>query len=171
MVNPTALTSVHNENRFEHLQASQLNDVEEQSLLEMALTVLQGKHQRGVQLPSPQQTRSFLRLLIGDRINEVFGCVYVDNQHRVIDVAELFQGTIDGASVYPRVVVQEALRVNAAAVMFYHNHPSGVAEPSQADRTLTTKLAEALKLVDIKVLDHFVVSACGSFSFAEKGLL
>jgi DNA repair protein RadC len=97
--------------------------------------------------------------------------VYLHNRHRVIEAAELFQGTIDGASVYPRVVVQQALTLNAAAVMFFHNHPSGVAEPSHADEAITRRLKEALALVDIRVLDHFVVTVGESVSFAERGLL
>jgi DNA repair protein RadC len=89
----------------------------------------------------------------------------------VIEVAEMFQGTIDGASVYPRVVVQRALEVNAAAIVFFHNHPSGVAEPSHADEAITRRLRDALALVDVRVLDHFVVASAESVSFAERGLL
>ena len=106
-----------------------------------------------------------------DRKAEVFGCLFLDNQHRVIDVGELFQGTIDGASVHPRVVVQQALALNAAAIVFFHNHPSGVAEPSHADEAITKRLKDALALVDIRVLDHFVVTAGECVSFAERGLL
>jgi DNA repair protein RadC len=95
----------------------------------------------------------------------------LDNRHRIIADEELFQGTIDGASVHPRIVVQRALEVNAAAVILYHNHPSGVAEPSSADENITLRLKDALALVDIRVLDHFVVSAAESTSFAEKGIL
>jgi DNA repair protein RadC len=101
----------------------------------------------------------------------VFGSLFLDNRHRVIAVRELFQGTIDGASVHPRVVVQQALEVNAAAMVFFHNHPSGVAEPSRADEMLTRRLSEALALVDVRVLDHFVVSGGESVSFAERGLI
>jgi DNA repair protein RadC len=101
----------------------------------------------------------------------VFGALFLDNRHRVLEVAEMFQGTIDGASVHPRVVVQRALEVNAAAIVFFHNHPSGVAEPSHADEALTRRLREALALVDVRVLDHFVVAAGESVSFAERGLL
>jgi DNA repair protein RadC len=97
--------------------------------------------------------------------------VYLDNRHRIIDVAELFHGTIDGASVHPRVVVQQALELNAAAIIFYHNHPSGVAEPSHADEAITRRLKEALALVDVRVLDHFVVTAGESVSFANRGLI
>ena len=104
-------------------------------------------------------------------LHEVFGALFLDNRHRVIQVAEMFQGTIDGASVHPRVVVQRALEVNAAAVVFFHNHPSGVAEPSHADEAITRRLRDALALVDVRVLDHFVVAAGESVSFAERGLL
>ena len=95
----------------------------------------------------------------------------LDNRHRVIRVAEMFQGTIDGASVHPRVVVQRALELNAAAIVFFHNHPSGVAEPSHADEAITRRLRDALALVDVRVLDHFVVAAGESVTFAERGLI
>jgi DNA repair protein RadC len=104
--------------------------------------------------------------------HEVFGCLWLDNQHRVLEFEELFHGTIDGASVYPREVVRAALRLNAAAVIFAHNHPSGVAEPSEADRMITQRLKQALNLIDIRVLDHFIVGdGDQAYSFAEHGLL
>ncbi len=101
----------------------------------------------------------------------MFGCLFLDNRHRIIEVVELFQGPIDGSSVHPRIVVQKALEVNAAAMLFFHNHPSGVAEPSNADEAITRRLKEALALIDVRVLDHFVVTAGESVSFAERGLL
>jgi len=120
---------------------------------------------------SPEATRDYLRLEIGERHNELFGVLFMDNRHRIIAKEELFYGTIDGASVHPRVVVARALTLNAAAVMFYHNHPSGVAEPSQSDLRITSRLKDALSLVDVRVLDHFIVSAEDSISFAERGLI
>ena len=158
-------------NRFAAINTAKLNEPEKQSLIELAFAVLQEQHKPGVLLQSPNQTRDYLRLLLVDRKAEIFGCLFLDNRHRVIETAELFQGTIDGASVYPRVVVQQALERNAAAIMFFHNHPSGVAEPSRADETITKRLKDALALVDIKVLDHFIVTAGESVSFAERGLL
>jgi len=158
-------------NRFGALTPGQLSDPEKHTLLALALVVLGEQHQPGELLPSPNQTREYLRLHLADRKAEVFGCVFVDNRHCVIEAVELFQGTIDGASVYPRVVVQQALALNAAAIVFYHNHPSGVAEPSHADRAITQRLKEALALVDIRVLDHFIVTVGESVSFAEQGLL
>jgi DNA repair protein RadC len=118
-------------------------------------------------LTSPEASRAYLRLKMGERKFEVFACVFVDNRHRIIALEELFQGTIDGASVHPRVVVQRALELNAAAVLFAHNHPSGVAEPSMADQRITQRLKDALALVDVRVLDHFIVTAEDSISFAE----
>ncbi|NOX42705.1 MAG: hypothetical protein GXP19_03095, partial [Gammaproteobacteria bacterium] len=103
--------------------------------------------------------------------HEVFGCLYLDNRHSVIRFEALFRGTIDGASVHTREVVKQALKYNAAAVIFTHNHPSGIAEPSSADEALTRRLIDALKLVDIRVLDHIIVGNGCSFSFAERGLL
>lgn len=122
-------------------------------------------------LTDPQMTQQYLRLQLRDRRYEVFCCLFLDNRHRVIRFAELFRGTIDGASVYPREVVQEALKQNAAAIIFAHNHPSGIAEPSAADRQITQNLVEALALFDIRVLDHIIVGDPDCFSFAQKGLL
>lgn len=158
-------------NRFATVTTGGLNACEKHSLVALALAVLQEQHQPGCALTSPNQTRAYLRLRLSDRKAEVFGCLFLDNRHRVIDVSELFQGTIDGASVYPRVVVQQALALNAAAIVFFHNHPSGVAEPSRDDEAITQRLKQSLALVDIRVLDHVVVSAVDSVSFAERGLL
>ena len=157
--------------RFEGFLLSELNDAEKQSLKALALTLLVEQHQPGKTLTSPGETRNYLRLRLAEYKNEVFGCVYLDNRHRIIDVAELFHGTIDGASVHPRIVVQQALELNVAAIIFYHNHPSGVAEPSHADEAITRRLKEALALVDVRVLDHFVVTAGESVSFASRGLI
>jgi len=137
----------------------------------LAMGILKQRHRAGRVLSSPEQTQAFLRLKLIDRKHEVFGALFLDNRHRVIEVAEMFQGTIDGASVHPRVVVQRALEVNAAAIVFFHNHPSGVAEPSHADEAITGRLRDALALVDVRVLDHFVVAAGESVSFAERGLI
>jgi len=122
-------------------------------------------------LCSPGAVRDYLRLLLAGKEHEVFVAVFLDAQHRVIDVEELFRGTLNQTSVYPREVVKASLRWNAAAVIFAHNHPSGVAEPSQADELLTRALKEALALVDVKVLDHFIIAGNASLSFAERGLL
>jgi DNA repair protein RadC len=115
--------------------------------------------------------RDYLRLTLGNRPREAFVAVLLDAQNRVITQEELFQGTLTQTSVYPREVVKCALRHNAAAVIFAHNHPSGVAEPSQADQTLTDTLRRALALVDVRVLDHFVVGHGRVTSFAERGLI
>ena len=171
MMSTSSPAKVVPENRFASVALASLNDPEKQSVLELALAVLQSLHQPGAELPSPKHTRDYLRMLLARRKAEVFGCLYLDNRHRVIEAAELFQGTIDSASVYPRVVVQQALTVNAAAVMFFHNHPSGVAEPSRADEAITGRLRDALALVEVRVLDHFVVTASESVSFAERGLI
>lgn len=159
------------DDRFAGLKLSELNDAEKQSVMMLAMKVLAIKHRAGRTLSNPDETRDFLRLRLAEYRNEVFGCLFLDNRHRIIAVRELFQGTIDGASVHPRVVVQHAMEVNAAAMVFFHNHPSGVAEPSRADEMLTRRLKEALALVDVRILDHFVVSAGDSVSFAERGLL
>ena len=121
-------------------------------------------------LTRPAQTMNYLRARLRDYENEVFACLMLDNRNRVIAFRELFRGTVDGASVYPREVVKQALRDNAAAVIFAHNHPSGVCEPSQADIRITEKLRDALKLVDIRVLDHVIVGD-GITCLSERGLV
>lgn len=126
---------------------------------------------RGAPLTDPDATRRFLIARLRDLPHEVFACLFLDNRHRVIAFEELFRGALDGASVHPREVVKAALRHNAAALILAHNHPSGVAEPSDADRLITRRLREALGLVDIRVLDHFVVGDGYGVSFAERGLL
>ncbi|MGH8415149.1 MAG: RadC family protein, partial [Gammaproteobacteria bacterium] len=142
-----------------------------QAVLEMARRHLGETLQRGEPLTDPAATRQYLITRLRDLPQEVFCCLYLDNRHRVIAFEELFHGTLDGASVHPREVLRKALGHNAAAIIFAHNHPSGVAEPSDADRRLTQRLKEALALVDIRVLDHFVVGDGKAVSFAERGLL
>lgn len=122
-------------------------------------------------LTSPDATRDYLKLRLRGLSHEVFACLFLDNRHRVIEYQELFRGTIDGASVHPREVVKEAIRWNAAAVIFAHNHPSGVAEPSQADLRITKRLQDALELIDVRVLDHIIVGEQDGTSFAERGLI
>ena len=119
----------------------------------------------------PDDARAYLRAAYKGLEHEIFGVVFLDNQHRILASEELFRGTIDGASVYPREVAKLALKHNAAACIFFHNHPSGVVEPSSADRAVTERLKDALRLLDVRVLDHFVVGKEGSVSFAERGLI
>jgi DNA repair protein RadC len=126
---------------------------------------------RGNAISDPRETRRFLQGKLRRYTREVFACLYLDNQHRLIKFEELFYGTIDGASVHAREVVKSALDHNAAAVIFAHNHPSGLAEPSQADRRITDRLKSALLLVDIRVLDHMIVGDGEVISFAERGYL
>ncbi len=125
----------------------------------------------GVALSSPDKTRHFLALHLGCRDREVFCCIFLDSQHAVLRCEDLFLGTLDGAAVYPREVAARALRYRAAAVILAHNHPSGVAEPSEADRQITRRLQSGLSLLDIRVLDHIIVGRGRQFSFAEQGLI
>ena len=122
-------------------------------------------------LNSPQRARDFLQLHLGERAREVFCCLFLNSQNALICCEDLFLGTLDGAAVYPREVVRRALQLGAGAVIFAHNHPSGVAEPSAADRRITERLQAALALVDVRVLDHIIVGAAEPYSFAESGLL
>jgi len=141
-----------------------------QVIVNLALSILEKNIQHGDTLSSPDQTRDYLLMRLKGYEHEVFACLFLDNRHRVISFVEMFRGTIDGASVHPREVVKEALKQNAAAVIFAHNHPSGVAEPSQSDKAITNRLKDALALVDVRVLDHFVIGD-DVVSFAERGLI
>ena len=141
-----------------------------QAVLEMAKRHLYEELQRGDALENPNSTKNYLATQLQSYKHEVFAGLFLDNRHRVIKFEELFTGTIDGASVYPREVVKKAMDYNAAAVIFAHNHPSGVAEPSQADRQITHRLRDALALVDVRVLDHIIVGD-ELVSFAERGYL
>ena len=122
-------------------------------------------------LTSPGAVRDYLRVALGHRPHEVFVCIWLDAQHKVVGIEDAFQGTLTQTSVYPREIVKRALARNAAAVIFAHNHPSGVAQPSHSDELLTRELKEALALVGVKVLDHFIVAGNQAISFAERGLL
>jgi len=145
--------------------------VQLQAVLEMARRTLRERLDRGSALSSPQAVRDYLRLKLQDRPHEVFVGVFLDAQNRVLAVEELSRGTLTQTSVYPREVVKRALHHNAAALIFAHNHPSGIAEPSRSDEVLTGALKQALALVDVKVLDHFIIGAGAAMSFAERGLL
>jgi len=142
-----------------------------EATMELARRSLKDGMRSANALTSPGAVRDYLQLAISGRQHEVFVCLWLDAQHRVISCDELFRGTLTQTSVYPREIVKAALKANAAAVIFAHNHPSGVAQPSQADELLTRNLKEALSLVDIKVLDHFIVAGHQTLSFAERGLL
>ncbi len=142
------------------------------AIIASALEILYGRIRRdAIALNSPASVKSYLSLKLAQLQHEVFACVFLDAQHRVIEYEELFRGTLTQTSVYPREVVKAALFHNAAAVILAHNHPSSVAEPSRADITLTDALKQALALVDVRVLDHFVVGGADCVSFAERGLI
>lgn len=132
---------------------------------------LRRRFRKGKAIRSPADTEAFLIAELATEPNEVFAVLYLDNRHRVIKFDRAFAGTIDGTSVYPRVIVKRALELNAAAVIFSHQHPSGVAEPSQADERITQRLKSALELVDIRVLDHLVIGGDTVVSLASRGLL
>ena len=145
--------------------------VQLQAVIEMARRALIAEARGGVNLSSPTSVRDFLRLQLQYRQVEIFVGIFLDAQNRVLEVEELFAGTLTQTSVFPREVVRRALHHNAAGMIFAHNHPSGVAEPSHADETLTQALKQALALVDVRVLDHFIVGKGATLSFAERGLL
>ncbi len=141
------------------------------ALPELARRYFEASLDVGQAIRSPADTEAFLRARLRDLPHELFCCLYLDNRHRVVQFVEMFRGTIDGTSVYPREVVKEALAANAAAVILAHNHPSGIAEPSQADELITRRLKAALELVDIRLLDHLIVGDGASTSLASRGLL
>jgi DNA repair protein RadC len=145
----------------------------EDEIIDKALKILELRLYRGNAdtLNSPDVVRDFLKVRLCQLEHEEFHCTWLDAQHQVISHDTMFIGTLTQASVYPREVVKAALKHNAAAVIFAHNHPSGVAEPSQSDRMMTDALKQALSLVDVRVLDHFIVAGSGCLSFAERGMI
>lgn len=145
--------------------------VQIQAAIELGRRYLQAGMQVSDTFTSPQQTREFLTMKLRAYPYEVFACLYLDNRHRLIQFEELFRGTIDSAQVHAREVVRTAIKHNAAAVIFSHNHPSGVAEPSQADIRLTENLKRALAMIDVRVLDHLVIGSGEAVSLAERGLI
>ncbi|WP_438865507.1 RadC family protein [Neptunicella sp.] len=145
--------------------------VQLQAVVEMSRRCFAEQLPKGTALSSASQTREYLINQLRDEPNEVFAMLLLDSQHQVIEFKPVFYGTIDCAAVYPRVLVKLALDKNAAAVILAHNHPSGVAEPSQADKQITQRIIDAMALIDIRVLDHFVIGDSTAVSFAERGLL
>ena len=142
-----------------------------EQIIAEAQSLLMKDLQKREALLKPDDVTDYLKLKLSDRKNEVFAAIFLDNKHRVIEFEEMFRGTIDGAAVYPRVVAQRCLELNAAAVIFAHNHPSGCPEPSQADRSITARLVESLALIEVRVLDHFVIGCGSHVSLAERGWL
>jgi DNA repair protein RadC len=142
-----------------------------EEVLQQARRVLSHRVRRGATMSSPEAVKDYLRVQLGVLEHEVFCVIFLDAQHRIVALKEMFRGTVTQTSVYPREVVKESLAVNAAAVILAHNHPSGVAEPSRADEFLTQSLRQALALVDVRVLDHLVVAGADVTSFAELGLV
>ena len=141
-------------------------------IIRQAITLLEHRiFKAGPSLSSPAAVRDYLHLKLVAEPNEIFAIVFLDSQHQVLAYEPLFKGTVDQTSVYPRVVVQRALALNASALILAHQHPSGVTEPSAADRALTDRLKAALGTVDVRVLDHFIVGKGNPYSFAEAGLL
>lgn len=146
----------------------------DEDIIRAALNILEQRleyHDPDAKMGGPDTVKTFLKLELMGLEHEVFGCLWLTNSHNIIRNSILFRGTIDSAAVYPREVVKEALSVNAAAVIIYHNHPSGDPEPSTADRAITERLRTALGTVDIRLLDHIVVGGSKTVSFADKGLI
>ncbi len=151
--------------------ATGMREASFEEILNAACQQMTLRVRRGTSLASPKATRDYLALKLGNLEHEVFAVLFLDKRHRLISYKEMFRGTIDGATVHPREVVKEALKQNAAAVILAHPHPSGVAEPSQADELITQRLKHALDLVDIRILDHVIVAGGDTLSMAERGLI
>jgi len=147
--------------------------MKENIVIREALQILENRLRRDsyTSFVGVQDTKNFLVLKLAGKKHEVFSALFLDNKHRLIQFSEIFRGTIDGCSVHPREVVRLSLQCNAAAVIFAHNHPSGVAEPSQADVRITDKLKQSLDLIDVRMLDHYVIGGTEVVSFAERGFL
>jgi len=144
----------------------------ENKIIKQALSILKSRAKNSdATLNNADSVRKYLTLKLAELEHEVFVAIYMDTRLQVIEFNEMFRGTIDGASVYPREVVKQALKVNASAVIFAHNHPSQVAEPSQADKQITRRLRDILELIEVRVLDHFVIGGSNIISFSERGLL
>jgi DNA repair protein RadC len=158
-------------NTISEFSTTKYSLLSDEDILTAARAILAERVRHADLLTSPDVVANYLVTQFAGLEHEVFACLLLDNRHRLIQYQELFRGTIDGCTVHPREVVKAALRCNAAAVVLAHNHPSGVAEPSAADQTLTKRLKDALALVDIRVLDHVVVGGSTAVSFAERGLL
>jgi DNA repair protein RadC len=139
--------------------------------LGLAQEIVKQRFQRGAPMASPEVTKQYLCLQLADRDQEIFGVLFLDSQHRLLANEELFRGTIDASPVYPRVILQRCLVLNAAALILYHNHPSGEPEPSSADRHITERIKQVLDLVEVRLLDHLVVAGVTAASFAERGWL
>lgn len=155
----------------QHLGLGEAKYSQLQAVLELSQRHLLETLQRSDSLTSPEATKDYFQAKMRDYPHEVFACIYLDNRNRIIQYSELFKGTLAGASVYPREVVKQALSFNAAAVIFAHNHPSGVAEPSMADKQITQQLRKALGTVEIRVLDHIIVGDGYCVSFTDRGLM
>lgn len=164
-INPPSLIQA-GDGRYHLSEPASLDDV-----YNLMLSLLEIKYLRPDALSSPEEVRRFLQVKLANLEHEIFSVVFLDSQHRVISYEEMFRGTIDSASVYPREIVKRCLQLNAAAVIFSHSHPSGVPDPSNADKRITERLQAALALVDIRVLDHIVIGGSDSVSMAERGML
>ena len=145
--------------------------IEDEDILAAAREILQRRFRRGTCISSPGDMKGYLISQIAHLPSEVFYMVFLDNRHRILASEILFQGTIDGASVYVRECVKRVFELNAAACILSHQHPSGVTSPSQADKNITQRLKDALALIDVRVLDHIIIGGTDSYSFAENGLL
>ncbi|RTZ66871.1 MAG: hypothetical protein DSZ29_02120 [Aquificaceae bacterium] len=166
----SALLSASEEKFCLHKGLGQAKYVQMKAVVEMSRRYLDEKMKRGDVLKDASDVENYLKLKLRHSPYEIFSCVFLDNKHRVIEYEELFRGTIDSASVHPREVVRRVIHHNAAAVILSHNHPSGVAEPSQADHRITERLKQALSFIDVRVLDHFIIGD-EVVSFARRGLI
>lgn len=151
--------------------ATRITDAAEDAVIADALSILAKRFHRLNPLTSPKTAQEFLTLRYATEEREIFAVVHMDNQHRVLELEDVSFGTVDATAVYPREIVKSALKRNTAAVMLVHNHPSGVATPSEADKLITARIAQALELVGVRVIDHMVIGGANAYSFADHGLI
>lgn len=159
------------DNIFSNIKIEQLNAAEKRCIVGMAKEILEKDFKPGKVFTDPKDTKAYLQLDLQDLEHEVFGVICLTQRHHMISNVQLFRGTLDGASVYCREVVKHVLEQNSGHILIYHNHPSGYPNPSDADKQITRRLVDALRLVDVRILDHIVVAKSGTYSFAEQGLL
>jgi len=170
-MNNISMIKINETNMFDSIDHENLTLSEQKSIIRLAYAIVRENYKPGQKVAGPVAIKHMLVLRLTDLRNEVFGAIFLSNSHTIIDIDDLFQGTVNRASVFPRVVVQKALECNASAVIFYHNHPSGDPEPSTGDREITERLKEALALFDVRVLDHLIVGGANIFSLTGERLL
>lgn len=167
----TSSCTKRSNNRFLNVFPSALNDAEQASVIDLAVEILKNRYRKGKKITSPDELSRYLQLFLSEYEDELFGVVFLDVRHHLLCMEILYRGTVDGAAIYPRGVVKSTLKHNAASVVLFHNHPSGDAAPSSADKKITRRIKDALGVIDVRVLDHIIVGCENTTSFSKNGLI